>query len=183
MKGGALLKKIFDPKEEKITEKAFSHGLFFSVFSMLLCMFALVSSTYAWFSVDTASGGNIIESGRFALDISVKDTEGNSLAVVDEGDGKFSCVFGSVGVYTVVLTMSDDSNATKGYCDVIFSDSVKLHSSLVSRDPSLGVDPLTFTVEINTVGSVIVFVPKWGIPAHSVITDGATLSENGDIID
>ena len=147
-----------------------------------MCLIAFGSTTYAWFGTDTSSGGNILESGRFALDILVSDTDGNPVTVEERGEGRYTCTFDTVGVYTVVLSMTDDSSATKGYCDVTFGTSVKLHTSLVSRDPSLGVDPLTFTVEITTEGTVIGFVPKWGIPAHTQITDGSAFTENGEPI-
>ena len=114
MKGGELLKNIFKSKEEKITEKAFTHGIFVSVLSILLCMVALVSTTYAWFTTDTSSSENVLESSRFALDISVKDVDGIPISVVESGSGIYSCTFDVVGVYTVVLTMTEDSNATKG---------------------------------------------------------------------
>ena len=181
-KGGAVLKKLFESKEEKITEKAFTHGLVISVLSIILCLIALGSTTYAWFGVDTSSGNNVIESGRFALEISVEDIDGNAVTVSDNGNGKYSCIFESVGVYTVVISMADDSTATKGYCDVTFGTSAKKHTSLVSRDPSLGVDPLTFTVEIATAGLTVGFTPKWGIPAHADIFDGDAISEVGEVI-
>ena len=180
-KGGELLKNIFNSKEEKISEKVFTHRLLVSVISILICLFALGSSTYAWFSAGTSSGGNLLTSSSFALDILVSDADGNPV-FVDGEDGRYTCTFDVVGVYTVVLSMTADSNATKGYCDVIFTSAEKLHTDLVSRDPSFGVDPLTFTVEIVTEGAVIGFVPKWGIPAYSQISDGSAFTENGEPI-
>ena len=182
MKGGELLKNIFRSKEEKVSEKAFSQGLFISVLSILLCLIALGSTTYAWFGVDTSSGNNVIESGKFALLISVTDADGNPIDVTENANGTFGCLFRDCGVYTVVLAMTEDSTATKGYCDVVFPSSVKKHTDSISRDPDIGIDPLSFTIEITTEGATVSFMPKWGIPAHADIFDGDALSELGEVI-
>ena len=182
MKGGKLLKNTLNQKEERISDKAFNHKLLASVISILVCLFALGSYTYAWFNAGTSSGENVLTSGNFALDISVDDLNGEQLSVVDEGYGKYSCTFDYVGTYTVSLTMTADSNATKGYCDVIFASSAKKHTALISRDPSLGVELLTFTIEVTNAGLTVGFTPKWGIPAHAEIYDGDAISELGEVI-
>ena len=171
-KGGNLLKKIFDANDEKITEKAFSQGLIISVLSILLCVVALCSATYAWFSIDLSSGSNVLESSRFALDIKVIDEQGNDVFVKDNENGTFSCTLETVGAkYSVVMKMTNDTTATKGYCDVVINDTNKKQTQPISDDSAIGVNPFTFTIEVTSENTVVTFVPKWGLPAEAEIAN------------
>ena len=89
------MKNFFDCKDEKITEKAFSQSLIISVVSILLCLVALCSMTYAWFTTETSSSSNTLTSGSFDLDIivsKVDDGAATASAIEAESntDGKYS---------------------------------------------------------------------------------------------
>ena len=162
---------FFSPKnDEKITDKVFSRALLLSVGSILLCIVALCSITYAWFSADVSSGGNVLESGRFALEIQVTDADGNDVPVTDLGNGTFSCALEKEKSYTVELKMTSDTTATKGFCDVVLNGTDTRQSDPISADPSIGVDPLTFYITPEE-DMTLSFVPKWGLPAQSQISN------------
>ena len=70
------MKNFFECKDEKITEKAFSQSLIISVVSILLCIVALCSMTYAWFTAETTSSSNTLTSGSFDVTVDIVKTEG-----------------------------------------------------------------------------------------------------------
>ena len=176
------MKKIFAASDEKITEKAFSQGLIISFLGIFLCIIALCSVTYAWFTTDLSSGNNVIESSRFALDIEVKDENGETVLVKDNENGTFTCSLEAVGTYTVVIEMTEDSTASKGFCDVIVNGTDKKQTNTISRDSEIGVNPFTFTVEATSINTDLTFVPKWGLPAEPEISNGGAFSEQEETV-
>ena len=73
------MKNILNSKE-KISEKAFSKSLLISVISILLCIVALCSITYAWFSDEALTSNNVMTAGKFYLDASVTSVERSGTA-------------------------------------------------------------------------------------------------------
>jgi hypothetical protein len=175
MKGGRLLKNIFLTDGKKLSEKTFVQGLIISGVSILICVVALCSMSYAWFVSDTTSGNNVIESAKFALDIYVTDDQGNSVPVISNSDGTFTCIIENAGLYTVGLEMTADSTASKGYCDIKVNSTEEKQTEPISRDPDIGVSTLSFTVDADVANTVIVFEPKWGISSSADIANGVIL--------
>ena len=169
------MKKIFSTKDKKLTDKTFSQSMLISIISILLCVVALCSVTYAWFTTNVSSGENVIESSRFALDITVYDENDATIDVIDNADETYRCTFESVGVYTVVLKMSDDTTASKGYCEITINSTEKKQTTPISKDTTIGVDPFTFKIEITEANTVIVFKPKWGMSASADIANDGLL--------
>ena len=97
------MKNFFDCKDEKITEKAFSQSLIISVVSILLCLVALCSMTYAWFTAETTSSSNTLTSGSFDVTIAVSEVEDG---VATTSAGTIDPVSNTEGKYTVTLTLS-----------------------------------------------------------------------------
>ena len=171
-----MLKNHFDPNNEKITDRAFLHSFIVSIISILICIVALCSLTYAWFSAGVSSAGSSIAGSRFALDIKVVNNADDSDVVLTENDkGAFTCTLAE-GEYTVTLKMTDDTTASKGFCDIKIDLNEVFHTSPVSKDETIGHDPLSFTVKIVGESVSVTFVPKWGISSTDVPV------ENGDTI-
>ena len=174
------MKKTPISSDERITDKAFSQSLLISTISILLCIVALCSMTYAWFSTENNSGNNLLQSGHFGLSVSVvaqtdgtTDAEPLEISVTEEKGGALQCVLPQAGSYTVTLSMTEETTVTKGYCSVSANGST-FKTALVSKDPTLGVEPFCFTVVVDA-ETVLTFLPKWGIPAESEITHNAEL--------
>ena len=168
------MKHIFSSNDEKLTDKAFSQNLLVSILSILLCIVALCSITYAWFTTNVSSGENIIESGRFALDILVTGEDG-IVNATDSANGIYRYTFANVGEYTVVFKMTDDTTASKGYCEMTINATEKMQTEPISKDTTIGLDPFTFTIEITHENTVIVFEPKWGISASPDVSNADRL--------
>ena len=164
---------LFETNDEKLTEKAFSHGIFISVLSIILCIVALCSASYAWFTEDQSSGNNVIVSCTFDLTITVnkQDVE----ITTTENLGKVTCKLTEAGTYTVTLTIHSDSTV-KGYCAVAIDDEEKLLTDSIYPDVKRTPNQLIFTIVKKTDSeSTITFTPEWGIPAHASISDGTTI--------
>jgi predicted ribosomally synthesized peptide with SipW-like signal peptide len=162
------LKNFFDTKEEKITEKAFSQSLLISVFSIFLCIVALCSITFAWFTSVETSNGNIISAGSFDLTISVSK-DGNEFPVVADADkvGVWNCDLTEEGTYTVHLKLKEESSV-KGHCIVKVGDGEDQHTDAI-------VNPSTvdFIFSINaTANTKVAFEPRWGIVVEPDIQNG-----------
>lgn len=169
------MKKIFDCKDEKITEKAFSHHLLVSILSILLCIVALCSITYAWFTKETSSNHNNLTAGSFDVTISVlsHDSEGHvtenkiSLAKVSGKEGAWQCNL-APGTYTVRLKLTDDATV-KGHCKVQIGSGTVYHTDAIIVDQTANVDtstprtnPFTFTLTL-TEASTLTLEPVWGV--------------------
>ena len=59
------------PKQEKLTDKVFMQSVTVSIIGILLCIVALCSATWAWFSSDVTSNSNTIKSGSCTVTVSV----------------------------------------------------------------------------------------------------------------
>lgn len=181
------MKKFFDSKDEKITEKAFSQSLIVSVLSILLCIVALCSMTYAWFTEETESGNNKLVSGSFDVIISVTKTDNNGITTdipITEDPlkaGVYNCSL-SEGTYTVKLKLTQEATV-KGHCIVTINDSVQYTDAIVgeqtkNRENRVPNDPFTFTLKVEKDGTVVTFEPRWGVIVNPNIYPDPTNDNN-----
>ena len=160
------MKNLFDAKNEKITEKAFSQGLIISILSILLCIVALCSVTYAWFIGETSSGDNTLVSGSFEI-VSAVST---STSVVSGTNGKY--ILEAPDKYLVTIT--PDNATAKGYC-VIKIDGVEYRTNVIvtsdTKDEiySTVTSPFTFTIDTTKANTIVEIEAHWGIPADPMI--------------
>ena len=173
------MKNLFVCKDEKITEKAFSQGLLVSVLSILLCLVALCSMTYAWFTGGTASNSNTLVSGSFDFEVSVnQESDGVASAALilptatNEEQGTYSYTL-AAGTYTVVLDLNNDATA-KGYC-IVKIGSLEKHTDViigentVNREDYEPNEPFKFTLVVEENDTVVEFKQHWGVSASSSI--------------
>ena len=175
------MKNFFDTKDEKITEKAFSQGILISVLSILLCLVALCSITYAWFTGETTSGKTTLMSGTFDLDdIQISKLEnGVSKAKTYAPDKVENGVYSyklSPGTYKIVLVLDDQSTA-KGHCIVEIGDVKKHTEAIIGKNTGnqAGYEenaPLEFSITV-TEEVVVKFQPVWGVNLEpSIVSNG-----------
>ncbi len=182
------MKDFFDmKKEEKITEKAFSQGLLISVLGILLCMIALCSMTFAWFTGETKSENNILQSGSFDVEASVIRVEngvpvGDKITVTREANGVMHCTLEKIGTYEVTLAMSPNATV-KGFCGISVNGGEKMLTASISDDPEVGVNPLRFTIETTEEDTTLVITSQWGYPASPTITQDFKITLNDGEID
>ena len=174
------MKNFFDCKDEKITEKAFSQSLIISVVSILLCLVALCSMTYAWFTAETTSSSNTLTSGSFDVTIAVSKVE-NNVATASTGtidpesntEGKYTYKLQQPGTYEITLTLTNESTV-KGHCAVTINGGEEQHTAAIIGTNTANVenkeitDPFKFKITI-TKETTVVLEPRWGVVVNADI--------------
>ena len=179
------MKNFFECKDEKITEKAFSQSLIISVVSILLCIVALCSMTYAWFTAETTSSSNTLTSGSFDVTVDIVKTEGEVSTVdnaVEFENGKYKLT--EAGTYIVTLAPTDGTTV-KGYCVVTINEetSKSQRTSVITNDKTASNEytmnaPFKFKIVTTENDTIVEIEAHWGVPADPVIgNDGALTVE------
>ena len=165
---------------ERIGDRAFSRMLWGSVISILLCLVALCSMTYAWFSGEIESGDNTIRAGSFDLSVTVTGEGGEVLSLLPDetrADAVY-CELRAGVTYTVELTHLPGSTV-KGYClltlgEVSYRTDAIIGEETKNRGDREINDPFVFCLcpseDVN-----LVITTRWGAPAVHEIGHGATL--------
>ena len=180
-KGGALLKGLFDIEKEKISETVFWRGLIVSVVSILLCIVALCSATYAWFVGDVSSNTNTLTSGSFDITVSIiGENEMGEITVPENtsaDDWQYILRADEAPVtYTVTLKLTEQSTV-KGHCVVHVEGLPVLHTAPIIGASTSGAsalredeltDPFVFTIVVVQ-DTVITLDPCWGIAAADAV--------------
>ena len=188
------MKHIFDSKDEKISDKAFMQSVVISVVGILLCIVALCSATFCWFTDGTQSNSNTLTSGSFDLEqpliVRVGQPEGEEVAVdvtPDEGgQGVWVCRLTEAGTYRVTLTLKEGSTV-KGHCIVTVCNGAPLHTAAIGEPTEQDADltisnPLTFTIVVDEAdlasgGVRVTFEPRWGVVVDPAIANGGTYKD------
>ena len=180
------MKNFFDTKDEKITEKAFSQSLLISVLSILLCIVALCSITYAWFTGSTSSGNNTLVSGSFDVEIDIVKLNDDGTEVTGDADavvlenGIYTL---TPGEYKVTLTPTDDATV-KGYCVItlVEGDKTKVErTEVITNSETATVDytenaPFTFYIVTTSADATVEIEAHWGVPSDPVIAENGELT-------
>ena len=171
------MKNFFECKDEKITEKAFSQSLIISVVSILLCIVALCSATYAWFTGETTSGSNTLMSGSFDVTVNIVEADGDAATaseVVKLENGKYTLT--EAGTYTVTLTPTNETTV-KGYCVVTINGKDEYRTKVIVCEKAINEvytesnAPFIFTITTDEANTVVEIVAHWGVPADPVIDE------------
>ena len=163
------MKKTTVASEEKLSHKVFLQNIIISTVGILLCIVALCSMTYAWFTNSTANAGNTLVAGSFDLTVTVEDGEAQPLTLTHLEDGSFAVTLPE-GTYRVTLTMTDDTTVSRGYC-LLSANGATYATAGISLD---GNHPFSFLLTVTEEISVT-FKPAWGTPADHHVTANGTL--------
>ena len=170
------MKNFFDCKDEKITEKAFSQSLIISVVSILLCIVALCSVTYAWFTGETTSGSNALMSGSFDVKITVSKLEdgvasANAIEAESNNEGKYTYKL-LPGTYEISLALTEDSTV-KGHCVVTIGNDTQHTDAIIGANTAnvenaAMTDPFKFKITV-TAETTVFLEPRWGVVVNADI--------------
>ena len=165
---------------EKLSDNAFNRLVISSIFSIIVCLFIICSTTYAWFSSTVNYGGNEIKtSSDCFLEITVTDAS-TATVLTDHATG----VTLEQGVeYLVTLHLPKDSSS--GYC-IIHVGNDDYYTDYISYKEVAGVDDgatKSFTLTVNETCENVVFEKRWGIfSKDSDVVNGAlVIDANQDI--
>ena len=155
---------------KKLTDEAFSRLLITAVAGILLCIFCLCSTTYAWFTASIPNTGNEVKAaGECLLAIEVS-RDGVALEATEGGVELEAGADGEEIVYTVTLTLPQGS--ASGYC-LVTAGGESYYTAYIARHSEPEPVRVSFTVTVGSTQTVK-FTPKWGIYAGECdLVDGA----------
>ena len=165
------MKDVKSHKNVDLADKAFNQSILVSVISILLCLIALCSVTYAWFAEDVTTANNKIEAGMFDLAVTVKAADGSEIPFTKGTDGIWRGTLPAADTpYTVTLAVTDTTNV-RGFCLVANGETKWQTDAIEVGDASF-----TFTVTVTGADADITLAPQWGYPADPAITAGGTIT-------
>ena len=164
------MKSFISSKNEKITEQAFSSGIITSVLSIVLCIAALCSTSWAWFTGSTESGNNKITTAQsFTLELVLKDGSTQEVDIIND---KATLVAGQT--YTVTISLPKDS--ASGYLVMTDKKGTSYRSEYIMRHENATAETVTFYLTVDETQDVS-FMKHWGI-----YTDAPSV-ENGETLE
>lgn len=157
-------------KKDPLTEKAFLRSVVISVISVIFCMVALSSATWAWFRAEVSSAANTILTGSYELSVSV--TDGSAPLAFDRTpEGYYRYALAQGGSYTV--TLSSDGTGSNGYCRILTGGRT-YYTGLVTVGDAQA-NPCSFSITVSEDADVL-FDLRWGTySGENDVSAGGTL--------
>lgn len=142
---------IYISDKTKLTEKAFKQSITISIIGILLCMAALCSVTWAWFSTEISSSPNDIKSAYCDVTVSVV----NENSALDPIDGKYN--FLKDKAYKIQITAT--GSAETAYC-ILKIDDVDYYTAQI---PTQTIDNyIVFTLQFEAEVTEVEVITRWG---------------------
>ena len=167
------MKSFISSKNEKITEQAFSFGIITSVLSIVLCIAALCSTSWAWFTGSTESGNNKITTAQsftleFTLELVLNDGSTQEVEIIND---KATLVAGQT--YTVTISLPKDS--ASGYLVMTDKNGTSYRSDYILHHEDATSKTVTFYLTVDETQDVS-FMKHWGI-----YTGDASVEKDGTL--
>ena len=167
------MKKLYNeffyvPKHGKVRENVMMTRLAVTVVTMLLCLFAMTLTAYAYFSYNVSSGFNVIKSSNF--DVSIQITDNESEVALNKIDNTTHTVYLEADkTYSVTLDESENSTANTGFC-IVTAQGCPLvyHTQQLGADESAEggrTDIIKFELKVD-VSTVVNFISHWGTSSY-----------------
>ena len=168
------MKKLYNeffyvPKHGKVRENVMMTRLAVTVVTMLLCLFAMTLTAYAYFSYNVSSGFNVIKSSNFDVSIQITDNDAEVVKVYKIDNTTHTVYLEADKTYSVTIDESENSTANTGFCIVTAED-----CPFVYHTQQLGVDEsveggrtkkIEFKLQVD-VKTVVKFISPWGASSH-----------------
>ena len=150
-------------KTEKLSEKSITKAMVSSVVGMLLCVMALFSLTYAWYTDSVSTNGSTLTAATFSIDVQLSRVTNGARAVETPVEfsptGEYTL---AKGVYKAELTAYGTSKYG-GYAVINNGEEVPYHTIVMTpveteNTPS----KLTVMVYVAADNTVVKFSSLWG---------------------
>lgn len=181
------MKKLYNeffyvPKYGKVKEKVMLMRTALTVVIMVVCLFAMSLTVYAYFSHNVTSGSNIIKAAYFDAKITVNNGTND---VTLTKDGKYQTALLPAGDYSIKFERGS-STADTGFCIVTIGDTV-YHTGQIGEDVARSVDgaSVTFTLKVSA-DTNIKILSHWGTSSKYGYGDVGNVSKyisDGDTLD
>lgn len=169
------MKKVYNdyfyiPKHGKIREKVMLTRVVTTVMIMVVCLFAMGITAYAYFSYNVTSNLGTIRAADFETNVSISITNKNNEAVeINQIDNRTQAATLYQGdEYSV--TIEKAGTAKTGFCVITASncETEKYHTGQLGSDVNRGTaqsDSITFTLKVTDTTEVE-FYAHWGTSSY-----------------
>lgn len=149
-----LKELFFGSKQDKLTDKAFTQSIAVSVISILLCVVALCSVTWAWFSEGVSSSTNSIQSANCDVSVSVT-SDGTTVETVD---GEYTFIKDKA--YEITITAA--GTAESAYC-ILNIDGTRYYTVQIPTTATETVpNHIKFTLQFSADKTDVEIITRWG---------------------
>ena len=164
------MEKQNSTKTNTLSDKAFCRLMLTALFSTLFIIAIFCGTTYAWFTASTATETNTISTGSFLLDVSVTNSQLETVysspeAKRDDRVEAFTLAAGET--YTVTLKPNSETNVSKGHATVTIGGVDYVTDTIYAN----GDAAFSFTVTVTEKTTVKVKA-SWGMAARPTIVSG-----------
>lgn len=143
-------------KDEKIRDKVILTRLTFSVCVIVICLFAMSISAYAYFSHSFTTAPSVISSANFGINVSIENLDDDTdtvevrqvSAMTRSADLRAGCT------YSITIERTGTSS---GYCTVS-AENCEISKYFTEQ---IGDNPITFTVTLTS-DATVDFSANWG---------------------
>ena len=170
-------------KFEKLTDKAFSRLMVTSLLGIFICIIALCSVTWAWFSTDIVTPTTVIHAGNYSAELSMFSVSELAVATADDTTQTVEVTETPITPFSIQDNMYKytlDGNSPykakisyfgNGYCKIYVDGVETIYANLSSVDGEFDFDlKLSYASEVT-------FELRWGTySGDSAVTDGGTLT-------
>ena len=144
---------FFGSKQDKLTDKAFTQSIAVSVISILVCVVALCSVTWAWFSEGVTSSSNTIKTGNCTVTVSVM-YDGVEIAPNSDATGTYTFEAGKS--YQIKITFT--GSAESSYCKLVIGGQDFYTEQVSMSEPN---NTITFALTFDAQTEVEI-ITRWG---------------------
>lgn len=158
-------------KEQKMTEQQFLRILTSSVCGIVLCLVGLVSTTWAWYTMDITCTNNVIRVGCFDPVVTVAQEE---LTLTADGENTYVL---AAGTYQIRIE-SGSGSTSPGCCTIRLWGEQLYQTAAVypGHDGAAEPSSVTFTLILEEAAE-LELIPMLGMPtAEQPVVDGGTLA-------
>ena len=154
---------IFHSDNEMQTEKAFKQSISVCVFGIVLCMIALCSVTWAWFSVKITSSSNTIQSAHCSVFVSVADEN----TAVEAVGGTYTLLKDTAYEFKITAI----GTAKTAYCILNIGGNEYYTVPIPTQSPMIDGLPaencISFILQFTADATEIKVIPRWGTYDHA----------------
>ena len=113
-----LYGKSYKKDEHKFSEREFWTRIAVSLFCIVACMAAMLSTAYAWFLVSISSNQNVISSANYSIEVEAENTGMNK----EKGCYTYICGVATEDEHFFSITAT--GTAQNGYCEITIKEKI-----------------------------------------------------------
>lgn len=159
---------FYVPKHGKVCEKVMVTRLFATVAVIVLCLIAMGSTAYAYFSYSLTSESNKIQSVNFGVDVDIQvaGEAGASVEVFPDPKGAHVATLMAGTEYLVTLMPTQTGKATTGFVIVTAEGfEARYHTQQLGKNGDEITESLSFKLMLG-LDAEVTFLAHWGTSSY-----------------